>query len=149
MNLSFHFTYEEMTRSQTATRHGIVNDPTDAHLVNLVYTCQLLEQVRMICEGNSILVSSGYRCPELNTRIGGSRQSAHMEGRAADFTIPGFGGVEAVAEAVRGSGVPYRKLIIEFGRWIHIESHPMNEGDQGQTLVAKRYNGKTHYEVAA
>lgn len=149
MKLSPHFTLDEMTRSQTASRYDIDNRPGESELISLVYTCQILEQVRRVCGGNVVFVSSGFRCPELNMRIGGSRQSAHIEGRAADFTIPGFGDIETVAGAIRSAGIPYKKLILEFGRWLHIEAHPLNEGGQGQTLVASRVHGQTVYEVAA
>jgi len=149
VRLSKNFTLEEMTRSQTASRRGIDNEPGHGDLVNLVYTCQLLEQIRSACGDNTVFVSSGYRCPELNQAIGGSRTSAHMRGLAADFTIPGFGSVDEVSERLRAVGVPYGKLIVEFGRWIHISAYPLNSGEQGQTLIASKVNGKTQYEVVA
>lgn len=149
MKLSPHFSYEEMTRSQTAERFGINNQPGEEHLINLVYVCQLMERVRRVCGDNVVHVSSGYRCPELNKRIGGSSRSAHMRGLAVDFTIPGYGSVREVCDEIRLSNIPFKKLIEEFGRWVHIEAHPMNEGGQGLALTATKINGTTTYEVAA
>ena len=89
MKLSTNFTLDEMTRSQTATRHGIPNDPTDEEIRNLADLCeQILERVRAYF-GAPVLISSGYRSKALNLRIGGSVNSQHCRGEAADFTVAG------------------------------------------------------------
>lgn len=147
--LSANFTLDEMTRSQTATRQGINNMPDAQSLINLVYTAQMMEEVREACNGHAVHVSSGYRCKELNTRIGGSATSHHMTGLAVDFTIPKFGTVEEVAERIQAAGIQYAQLIIEFGRWIHIAAHPLNSGARGATLIASKVNGTTQYRNAA
>ncbi|MGL4648755.1 MAG: D-Ala-D-Ala carboxypeptidase family metallohydrolase [Caldilineaceae bacterium] len=120
MHLSPHFTLEEMTFSQTAARRGIDNTPTPEALEALKLTAQGLEAVRIRLGGAPILVSSGYRSPELNAAIGGSRNSQHMRGEAADFTAPGFGTPRMIVDALADSGVAYDQLILEFGRWAHI-----------------------------
>lgn len=117
MNLTPHFTLEELT----ATQHrGIDNTPQTLTLIDaLRRTALLLEQVRTRL-GVPIIVSSGYRCPELNAAVGGQKASQHLLGQAADFIAPAFGAPTAVASALRDAGLDYDQLILEFGRWIHI-----------------------------
>lgn len=119
-HLSPHFTLEELTFSQTAARQDIDNTPPPDVLVHLRRTALGLEGVRVRLGGAPIIISSGYRCPVLNARVGGSERSQHMTGQAADFTAPRFGSVREVVDALADSDVPYDQLILEFGRWVHI-----------------------------
>lgn len=126
MNLSAHFTLEELTHSQTASRRGIDNTPPDSVIANMRdVLCPGLEQVRTLL-GKPILISSGYRSPRLNATVGGSAKSQHMEGLAADFTCPGFGPPLVVAHAIKNSGIEFDQLLYEFGEWVHISfaRHP-------------------------
>lgn len=118
MNLTPHFTLEEMT----ATQHrGVDNTPPTLTVIDaLRRTAMLLEQVRTRL-GVPVLVSSGYRCPELNAAVGGQKTSQHLLGQAADFIAPAFGTPTTVASALRDAvGLDYDQLILEFGRWVHI-----------------------------
>lgn len=119
--LSEHFALDEFTFSQTAARNGIDNTPTPEVLANLKHLAEQLEIVRAHLGNVSIRVSSGYRSPELNTAVGGSRTSRHTTGLAVDFTAPRFGSVLETAEAVARSGIAYEQLIYEYGRWVHLE----------------------------
>ena len=88
MRLSPHFRLEEMMRSQTATRMGISNMPSDNEVDNLKALCRnVLEPVRTRYRV-AFSPSSGYRSPALNAAIGGSSRSQHCKGEAADFEIP-------------------------------------------------------------
>ncbi len=118
MNLSPHFTLEEMTASQTAARWGIDNKPNEATIANLKNVAELLEEVRDICNA-PINISSGYRCSELNRKIGGAMNSQHMTGQAADFTVKGLP-LDVVMELIITSNIPYDQLIHEFDAWVHI-----------------------------
>ncbi|MDP1621191.1 MAG: D-Ala-D-Ala carboxypeptidase family metallohydrolase [Bacteroidales bacterium] len=118
--LSEHFTQDELTFSQTAARKGIDNTPSPEILQNLKRLALELEEVRSLLGGNGIRISSGYRCNELNTQIGGSKTSAHMTGLAADFTVPAFGSVLEVAQAIAASNIQFDQLIHEYGTWVHI-----------------------------
>jgi len=70
-----------------ATNTGIDNTPPN-HIVDNLYTlAQTLERVRTACGNNPIRVLSGYRSPDVNTAVKGSKTSAHMKGLAADFTV--------------------------------------------------------------
>lgn len=119
MKLSPHFSLDEFTTSQEAVRRGIRNEPGEDGLKNLRKLADTLEQVRALL-GHPIVISSGFRCRELNKAIGGSKTSAHMTGRAADFTCPGFGTPFEVAQAIAASGIVFDQLIHEYGRWVHI-----------------------------
>ena len=118
--LSAHFTLDEMTVSQEAARRGIDNTPPPAIIEALRKTAQGLEAARVRLGGAPIVVSSGYRCPALNTAIGGSKTSQHMTGQAVDIICPRFGGPAEVAAALRDSGIEYDQLILEYGRWVHL-----------------------------
>ena len=118
--LSPHFSLEEFTISQTAARAGIDNTVPTALMPNLVRVATALEQVRALLSV-PVLISSGYRCPDLNRLVGGVPTSAHQQGLAADFTAPDFGDPLAIAR--RLVDVPdllYDQLIYEFGTWVHL-----------------------------
>lgn len=88
IQLTPHFMLSEFTRSSTATARHIDNTPNEEHIANLRYLCeQILEPLRQHFN-TPVLISSGYRCPELNKAVGGSKTSNHMYGYAADLQIP-------------------------------------------------------------
>jgi zinc D-Ala-D-Ala carboxypeptidase len=120
VNLSKHFTLAELTVSQEGVRRGIDNTPSPEILDRLKRLAELLEEVKAELGGVGILISSGYRCPELNAAVGGSKNSAHMAGLAADFTAPRYGSVYQVARKIADSGIVYDQLIHEYGAWVHI-----------------------------
>ena len=80
-----YFSVEELTASATALREGIDNRPPECayHLLHVLVE-QLLDPIREAW-GEPIVVSSGYRCKELNTLVGGAKNSHHMLGCAADL----------------------------------------------------------------
>lgn len=119
MNLSEHFTLEELTFSQTAARLGIANEPPPRIVENLTFLASRLEEVRALLKA-PMVVSSGYRSPALNDAIGGSLTSQHRYGLAADFVAPRFGSPFEVASALAASSLDFDQLIHEYGRWVHI-----------------------------
>jgi hypothetical protein len=121
MNLTDHFTLEELTHSQTAARLGLDNEPPPDVVDALTRTAHGLEMVRVLLQA-PILVSSGYRSPKVNRAVGGAANSQHILGEAADFTAPGFGDPTEIVRAIMRSTrpIPYDQLIVEFGRWVHI-----------------------------
>lgn len=142
MNLTKHFTLDELTRSQTATRLNISNTPASEIVFNLGRLAHQLEVIRLIV-GKPIQITSGFRSYALNNAIGGSKTSDHMKGRAADFIVDGMTPAEVI-EAVKDF-VPHKQLIEEFGRWVHF-SIPESYG--GEVLLATKQNGKVTYEQA-
>jgi hypothetical protein len=139
--LSEHFSLDEFTASQEATRHGINNKPSDKVVENLRMLAALLEQVRELLGGGAIRISSGYRCLALNRHIGSNDTSAHVRGWAADFTCPSFGSPIAVAKKIAESNLKFDQLIYE-GTWIHISCDPQN---RRQLLTARFEHGHTYY----
>ena len=119
MNLSAHFSLGELTVSQEASRRGIDNIPSLEIVDNLRWLASLLEEIRDLL-GTPIIISSGYRSPKLNSTIGGSKNSQHVQGLAADFISPNFGDPYEVASAISSSALKYDQLILEYGSWVHI-----------------------------
>ena len=121
MNLSPHFTEEELTASSTGQRLGINNAPSDEIRDNLATLADGLERVRAML-GCAMHIDSGYRCPKLNAAVKGAKNSAHLNGLAADFVAPGFGTPqEIVARLVASSAVIGFNRIIQEGTWVHID----------------------------
>lgn len=125
MQLTPHFSLEELTISQTAERKSIDNTPSPKVLSALTYTAQQMELVRSLL-GNSISISSGYRSPELNREVGGATNSQHVLGEAVDFTCAGFGNPRQVVQKIKESNIPFCQLILEFDRWTHISFSKSN-----------------------
>lgn len=151
MNISTHFTLEEMINSPTAKEKGINNMPGPAVLVNLTNVAQsILEPVRAHF-GKPIKINSGYRSPELNTAIGGSATSQHCTGEAVDFEIEGISNKE-VAEWVTNN-LKYDQCILEFwvssegpnSGWVHV-SLKKNGMNRKQKLIAFKNGKKTVYQ---
>jgi len=126
MKLSKNFTLSEFTLSQTATRLGIDNTPSEEVIQNLTRTAEGMETVRAVLGNNSIIISSGYRGSLLNKAIKGSKSSQHMTGQACDFSCPGFGTVDEIMKALVNSDVKYDQCILEFNSWIHISFSDLN-----------------------
>ena len=118
--LTEHFTLEELISSQVAARKNIDNSPPTAVSKNLKLLAALLEDIRTLLGNHPVVVSSGYRCPALNQEVGGALNSYHMDGLAADFTVPSYGTPLQTARAIASSGIVYDQLIHEFGTWVHI-----------------------------
>jgi zinc D-Ala-D-Ala carboxypeptidase len=120
-HLTPHFTLAEFIASDTAAMKGIDNTPDADEVDELGATAELMELVRSACGGKPVLISSGYRCPELNNAVGGTSNSAHLYGCAADFTIPAFGSPLEICRAIEPHlnewGID--QLIYE-GGWVHL-----------------------------
>lgn len=137
MKLSPHFTLEELTASDTALREGLDNTPGPAALANLCRLSQCLEQLRHTLK-RPIHISSGYRCAELNRRVGGTPGSAHTLGLAADIMVTGMP-AHTLAQQVIDSGLAFDQLILEFDRWVHLA---LAEGaGRGQVLTVRDGTG--------
>lgn len=150
MKLSEHFPLAEMLASQTATRRGYKEQfaPSEEITENLrALSVNILEPLRLSV-GVPIRVSSGYRCPRLNSAIGGARSSQHVQGQAADISSPGVSNAELLDRIV-ALNLPFDQLIAEFPdaqgepSWIHVS---YSERHRRQQLTALRIAGKTYYE---
>ena len=146
MKLTAHFALAEFTRSESAKRHGVSNEPTPEHLQNLIILCEkVLEPIRM--KFGPINISSGYRSKTLNHYIGGSLNSQHCEAKAADIDMDGMGGPtnKEIFEYIKNE-LEFDQLINEFNySWIHVS---YNQGkNRKQILDALKVNNKTVYSI--
>ena len=138
MQLSRFFTLAELTRSDTAAREGIPNQPEEAQIGSLRALCgSVLDPLREAVE-RPLRVTSGYRGPALNARIGGSATSQHSHGQAADLQCPGLDVLELFKTVIR-LGLPYDQLIYEAQsasvKWVHV-SHRAG-ANRGEIRVAQ------------
>jgi hypothetical protein len=149
MNLSANFTLKELTRSETATRLGLDNTPNAEALENLKLLCEKVLQPVRDHFGKSVTVNSGYRSPESNAAVGGSKTSDHCKGQACDLEIDGIPNPE-LAQWIMDN-LDYTQLILEFytpggdpnAGWVHVSYDPNNL--KKQELTATKIAGKTTY----
>ena len=142
MNLSEHFTLEEMVASQIATRRRLDNRPGVQELANLRRVCATLEEVRALV-GAPVMVSSGYRSKAVNQAAGGASNSAHMRGLAADINVPGMDS-KALAKLILASNIIFDQLIYE-GTWVHFG---LSEGKPRREVLTATFNqgGTTYFQ---
>ena len=124
MNLSPHFTLEEMVKSQTALRKGLDNNPDADQLEAMVDLCEyVLEPIRKHWN-RPVIVSSGFRALAVNKAIGSKDTSQHAKGEAADIEIPGVDNLDLYHWI--GQSVEFDQLILEFysgepaSGWVHV-----------------------------
>ena len=147
MNLSANFTLKELTKSDTAMRLGLDNTPDDDALENLKTLCEkVLQPVRD--NFGRVTVNSGYRSPESNAAVGGSKTSDHCKGMAADIEVDGVSNPD-LAQWIMDN-LEYTQLILEFytqgqpnSGWVHASFNPDNL--KCQELTAVKVAGKTQY----
>lgn len=141
--LSEHFTYEELTFSETALRLKVENTPPPAAYENLIRLANLLEKVRAAI-GKPIMVTSGYRSKFVNDALGSKESSQHRVGCAADIKVPGMT-PDAVCKAIMAAGIEYDQLIREFDSWTHISvPNTPSLTPRMQTLIIDK-NGTRNY----
>lgn len=150
MRLSNNLTLAEVTKSATAKRKGISNEPTIEHLENLKALALNIFQPLRDYFGVPITVSSGYRSAELNSLIGGSTTSQHCKGEAIDIDVYGNLTNADVFSYLR-EHTNFDQLIWEFGNekqpdWVHCSYKRLGR-NRGEVLRAVRVNGKVRYEI--
>jgi hypothetical protein len=147
MKLSKNFSLQELIKSETAIRRGIDNTPSLRVIDNLqALVDNVLQPVRD--KLGPVIITSGYRSPQLNTAIGGSPTSDHCLGMAADCEVLGMDNKE-FARWVEDN-LKFTQLILEFytegvpdSGWVHISYD--KDDLKCQVLTAKKVNGKTQY----
>ena len=148
MNLSPNFSLHELTKSETALRLDLDNTPGEAETAALRLLCEKVLQPVRDHYGKGVKVNSGYRSPESNAAVGGSKTSDHCKGQAADIEIPGVPNAE-LAQWIMDN-LEYTQLILEFytpgipdSGWVHVSYDPDNL--KKQELTATKVAGKTTY----
>ena len=119
MNLSPHFTLEELTHSDAAARNGWDNTPGESEKANLTRLADLLEQVKAALGGKPVMINSAYRSKQVNDAVGSKDTSQHRIGCAADLRVPGMTPREVVLACI-GAGIRFDQIILEFDSWTHI-----------------------------
>ena len=149
MKLSKNFTLSELTKSQTAVRKNIKNEPSTAHVENLIHLAETVLQPVRDHFGKPVAISSGYRSPELCEAIGSSSKSQHARGEAADFEIMGVDNMQLAMWINKNTD--FDQLILEFyepgdpnSGWVHCSA--VREGSRAQVLKASKVEGRTKYE---
>ena len=148
MQLTSNFSLKELTVSETATRKGLDNTPNETVIANLKILAENILQPVRDHYGKSVKVNSGYRSPEVNASVGGSKTSDHCKGQAADIEITGVANgdlAKYIAENFK-----FTQVILEFytqgvpdSGWVHV-SYDANDL-KCQTLTAVKKDGKTVY----
>ena len=152
MQLSKNFSLVELTKSQTAERKGIDNNPSPAHQENLRLLCERVLQPVRDHFNHVVTISSAYRSPALCQAIGSSVDSQHAKGMAADFEIFGTPNNE-VFNWIKGN-LLYDQMILEFWNsdepnsgWLHVSYNPESSENIKENLRAyKDENNKTRYK---
>ena len=151
MQITEHFSLRELTRSATAARHGVPNNPSDAEMDNIKYTAEKLETIRAYV-GKPLIITSCFRSERVNKLVGGSPTSAHRYGLAADCDALGMKSLDFAKLIIkmRDEGkIAFDQLILEFpergdGAWVHI-GFRRNSPQRNQILTATKRGGKTVY----
>ena len=148
MQLTNNFSLAEMVKSETALRHDMDNTPGEAEIENLKRLAEKVLQPVRDAYGKGVKVNSGYRHPEVNAKVGGSRTSDHCKGQAADIEISGVANAD-LAKWI-AENLDFTQVILEFytqgipdSGWVHVSYDPANL--KKQTLTAVKQNGKTVY----
>ena len=148
MNLTKNFTLSEMVKSETALRHGMDNTPGEAEIENLKQLAEKVLQPVRDAYGKGVKVNSGYRHPEVNAKVGGSKTSDHCKGQAADIEIPGVANADLAKWITEN--LDFTQVILEFytpgvpdSGWVHVSFDPDNL--KKQVLTATKQDGKTVY----
>ena len=144
MQLTEHFSLEELTASETAERNGWDNSPNDAELANLTRLAEFLEKVKTVLGGKPIMVNSAFRSKVVNDAVGSEDTSQHRLGCAADLRVPGMTPDEVV-KAIIASGIGYDQVIREFDRWTHISiPNKLFDSPRKQALIIDKQGTRVY-----
>ena len=158
MFLSKNFTLKELTRSNTALRLGIDNEPSKEGIYKLTLLATQILQPLRDCLG-ALRITSGFRSPELNKAIGGSTKSQHCKYEAVDLQYFKRGKMDNIKiyQALKELALPFDQVILEFGdateyvdpenpAWIHL-SYTINDNRCQELVAYKDINNKTKYRT--
>ena len=138
----------EFIKSDTADRLGIDNTPQGEHLEAAK---ELFENVvqKVRDHFGPTVINSGYRCPELNEAVRGSKTSQHCHGEAADIEVPGVANADVANWIV--DNLDFDQVILEFytpgqpsSGWVHV-TYKKDGSNRNKALTAAKIDGKTVY----
>lgn len=148
MKLTNNFSLAEMTKSDTALRLDMDNTPGPEEIDNMTRLCECVLQPVRNHFGKGVKVNSGFRHPNVNAKVGGSKTSDHCKGMAADIEISGVANADLAKWIV--DNLEFRQVILEFytpgvpdSGWVHVSYNPSD--NKKQVLTATKKEGKTVY----
>ena len=134
-----YFTIKELSKSSTAEKLGIDNTPTPEIRAKLNTLISALDKIREQY-GKPIIVTSGYRCPELNKAVGGVKSSQHVKGEAADLVGRNDNETRKIFETAKALG-NFDQLLYEKNSkgsiWVHISY----KASGNRTMCIDNYKG--------
>ena len=141
MNLTEHFSLEELTHTD---HRQFDNTPNDAEIANLQRLAEFLEQVKTVLGDKPVMINSAFRSKQVNDSVGSKDSSQHRVGCAADIRVPGMT-PNQVIQAIMQSDIQYDQIIREFDSWTHI-SIPNNPNDtpRKQALIIDRQSTRIY-----
>jgi len=150
-NISDHVSYKEATRSTTAKRLGISNEPTIEHTYNMQVLAENVFEPLRSHVGKPICINSMYRSEDLNKAVGGSMTSQHCKGQAMDIDDKYGHATNAEMFDFIRDNLNFDQMIWEFGDgenpdWIHV-SYISEDKNRNKMLRAYKNKGRTAYEV--
>ena len=142
MKLSAHFTLDEFTASETAERRRLDNTLPPELLMTAQNTAEMMEKIRAVLGDNPIIITSGYRSPEVNRAIGSGDSSDHIKAMAVDFKCPAYGTPKAVAlhlaDKIDSLGIG--QVIYEH-TWVHVSTRrPSKDVNRVLTMNGGNYS---------
>ena len=141
MNLSDHFTLEELTHTD---HRELENIPNETELANLKRLAEFLERVKTVLGGKPIMVNSAFRSKAVNDAVGSKDTSQHRVGCAADLRVPSMTPDEVV-KAIIASGIGYDQVIREFDRWTHISiPNKLFDSPRKQALIIDKQGTRVY-----
>ena len=144
--LSRHFILGEMLFSNIANRFNLQNIPTEKEIKAMKYLCaNLLEPIRngvreTKSQNSVLIITSGFRCKEVNKKAGGAKTSRHLYGEAADFYMTKFE-LFNLFKFIVDSGLEFDQVIWEYDSWIHISIK--EEGINRNEILSVKQNRDT------
>ena len=141
MNLTLHFTLEELTFTD---HREFDNTPNEQELANLKRLSLFLEEVKKLLGGKAIMVNSAFRSAEVNRAVGSTDKSQHRLGCACDFRVPNMTPDEVV-QAIINSDLQYDQCIREFDRWTHLSiPNNVDEKPRKMALIIDKQGTRTY-----
>lgn len=144
MKLTKNFNSEEFEKSVTADKYGIDNTVPFQYRE---YIGELARQLQIIRDewGAPIIITSGYRCPELNKLVGGANSSDHKFGCACDIHTKENSPkknkelFDLILSLVKLKKIHLRQIIDEYGyKWIHISiNNEFNKNKNNEVVHIK------------
>ena len=134
-NISKHITFNEATKSPTAIRNGIKNEPNAQELSNMKLVAEKCFEPLREWYGKPIKVNSFFRCDKLNTLVKGSKTSQHVEGKAIDMDAGSKQENKKIFEWCKANLV-FDQIINEYDySWVHISYNASK--NRNQILIVK------------